>query len=64
MVTQEQLSIGDKVKYDDGSEVVVAKVIGRDDAKKVIMFIDMDEFEWEETYKEIPFVVKSIIEHF
>ena len=64
MITHDQLSIGDKVKYDDGDEIVVAKVIGRDNEKRSIRFVDMDEFEWDEDYEQIPNVVKSIISHF
>ena len=64
MITHDQLSIGDKVKYDDGDEIVVAKVIRKNNESGTIKFVDMDGFEWDETYKEIPNVVKSIIPHF
>jgi len=55
------LGIGDKVRYVDGGETCIAKVLSKDDTKRIIHFIDTDDFEWDEEYDDIPEVVKSIL---
>ena len=48
------LKIGDQVVYKDTDQAVYAKVVGIDNEKKIIRFIDLDEFEWEEQFNAIP----------
>lgn len=66
MITADKLKAGIKVKYDegDGGEKCIAKVLKIDQDKKVVLFIDADDFEWESPFDEIPETVKRILDAF
>jgi len=64
MITVDKLFVGAKVKYDEGpgGEKCIAKVLKIDHEKKVVLFIDSDDFEWESPFDEIPVTVKRILD--
>jgi hypothetical protein len=66
MITVDKLKVGTKVKYDEGEggEKCIAKVLKIDRDKKVVLFVDTDDFEWESPFAEIPETVKRIIDGF
>ncbi len=66
MITADKLKVGTKVKYDEGygGEKCIAKVLRIDQERKVVLFIDTDDFEWESPFDEIPETVKRIIDGF
>lgn len=51
-MTHEDLSVGDKVMYQDTDEKVQAQVMKIEDG--YVHFKDWDDFEWQEEFKDIP----------
>lgn len=56
-MTAADLSVGDKVVYQDSEERVEAMVQQINNDTQEILFIDLDDFEWQERFDAIPQVV-------
>ncbi len=56
-MTYKDLTVGDKVVYQDSDEKCEAMVQQINTETEEVLFIDLDEFEWQEPFKNIPDVV-------
>lgn len=53
-MTHKDLKVGEKVMYRDSDEKVQAVVLAIDTEKRIVRFMDWEDFEWDEPFDDIP----------